>query len=145
MGAELADAPEDTERIRPARDEITHEEEGVVRREADAVEQGVELGPAALHVADDDGAPQVLESTAAGGKFRANLPCLQAWRDRDYCPPGSRRPPSMRFKVFPVSLVIGASCAAFGCGGDDVKYVPRAAYTGQKANLPSVPALAKKP
>jgi hypothetical protein len=51
----------------------------------------------------------------------------------------------MRFKVFQVSLVIGASCAAFGCGGDDVKYVPRPAYTGQKANLPSVPALAKKP
>jgi len=51
----------------------------------------------------------------------------------------------MVFKVLQVSLVIGASCAAFGCGGEDVKYVPKPANTGTKANLPSVPSLAKKP
>ena len=51
----------------------------------------------------------------------------------------------MVFKVLPVSLVIGVSCAAFGCGGDDVKYVPKPAHSGTKANLPSVPSLAKKP
>ena len=51
----------------------------------------------------------------------------------------------MVFKVLPVSLVIGASCAAFGCGGEDVKYTPKPAYTGTKASLPSVPTLAKKP
>jgi hypothetical protein len=51
----------------------------------------------------------------------------------------------MVFKVLQVSLVIGLSGAAFGCGGEDVKYVPKPAHTGAKANLPSVPSLAKKP
>src|SRR5262245_35162481 len=70
---------------------------------------------------------------------------LQVTLDRDYCRAGSRRPLAMVFKVLPVSLVIGASCALYGCGGEEVKYQPKPAFTGTKANLPSVPALAKKP
>jgi hypothetical protein len=48
-------------------------------------------------------------------------------------------------KVARVSLLLTASCFSLACGGDDVKYEPRPAYSGAKASLPAVPTLQKKP
>ncbi|HET9953291.1 MAG TPA: hypothetical protein VFQ61_02240 [Polyangiaceae bacterium] len=41
--------------------------------------------------------------------------------------------------------VLGLCLAVVGCGGEEVKYTPRPAYSGSKANLPPVPNLPKKP
>lgn len=43
-------------------------------------------------------------------------------------------------------LCLLAACAGIsGCGGDEVKYEPKPAYDGPKANLPPVPNVPKKP
>jgi hypothetical protein len=44
-----------------------------------------------------------------------------------------------------VPLTILAATTFAGCGGDEVKYQPRPAFTGQKASLPPVPNVPKKP
>ena len=48
-------------------------------------------------------------------------------------------------KVARFSLLIGAVCVPLACGGEEVKYQSKGAYSGAKANLPSVPTLQKKP
>ena len=53
-GAFATDDVEDAEGIRSAGDEIADEDEAVAARELDAVEQGLPLEPASVHVADDD-------------------------------------------------------------------------------------------
>jgi hypothetical protein len=40
---------------------------------------------------------------------------------------------------------MSATLAPLACGQEEVQYEPRPAYTGTKANLPSVPTLQKKP
>jgi hypothetical protein len=47
-------------------------------------------------------------------------------------------------KVARFSLVIAAVSVPLACGGEDVKYQPKPAYSGTKANVPSVPSLQKK-
>ena len=47
---------EHTERVGPARHQVTDEDELITARESDAVEQSFELDAAPVHVADDDGA-----------------------------------------------------------------------------------------
>jgi len=45
-----------------------------------------------------------------------------------------------------IPLSVLAACTTLaGCGGDEVKYEPRPAYSGQKASLPPVPNVPKKP
>lgn len=45
-----------------------------------------------------------------------------------------------------IPLSVLAACTTLaGCGGDEVKYEPRPAYSGQKASLPAVPNVPKKP
>jgi hypothetical protein len=44
-----------------------------------------------------------------------------------------------------LAFLIAASVATFGCGPDEVKYTPRPAYSGAKADLPPVPNVPKKP
>ena len=47
-------------------------------------------------------------------------------------------------KVARISLLVGAVCVPLACGGEEAKYQPKPAYSGQKASLPSVPTLQKK-
>jgi hypothetical protein len=47
-------------------------------------------------------------------------------------------------RSIPLSILTG-SLALAGCGGEEVKYEPRPAYSGQKASLPPVPNVPKKP
>ena len=54
--AGLPDDVEHTERVRTARKDIANESKPVAARERNAIEQGFELGSAAVHVANDDGA-----------------------------------------------------------------------------------------
>lgn len=44
-----------------------------------------------------------------------------------------------------LALLIAASVATVGCGSDEVKYVPKPANSGAKANLPPVANVPKKP
>ncbi|MGC4092315.1 MAG: hypothetical protein QM756_31415 [Polyangiaceae bacterium] len=45
-----------------------------------------------------------------------------------------------------IPLSVLAACTTLaGCGGEEVKYEPRPAYSGQKASLPPVPNVPKKP
>lgn len=41
-------------------------------------------------------------------------------------------------QVFKLGFIGLLATSFIGCGGEDVKYTPRPAYTGEKANLPSV-------
>ncbi len=44
-----------------------------------------------------------------------------------------------------LAFLFAASAAIAGCGPDEVKYTPRPAYSGAKANLPPVANVPKKP
>jgi len=47
-------------------------------------------------------------------------------------------------KLLPACLFAVLSAATIGCGGDDVQYQPKPAYSGKKASLPAVPTLPAK-
>ena len=64
-GARSTHDVEDASRIRPARDDITHENELISAREGYPVEQLFELLPASVNVADDD---RSLRPTAERGR-----------------------------------------------------------------------------
>src|SRR5688572_22792170 len=67
-------------------------------------------------------------------------------RMRPMIPPWSGRsgplPPPM--KLLTASLFAVLAAATIGCGGDEVKYVPKPAASGKKATLPAVPTLPAK-
>jgi hypothetical protein len=56
-------------------------------------------------------------------------------------------PVSPRSSSLFLAVVAGAllASAATGCGGEERKYVPKPAFSGQKANVPQVPTLPQKP
>ncbi len=54
---------------------------------------------------------------------------------------------SLNFRrTIPLFTTLLAACTTLaGCGGEEVKYQPRPPYAGQKASLPPVPNVPKKP
>jgi len=47
-------------------------------------------------------------------------------------------------KLFGATFLAVLAAATVGCGGDEVQYQPKPAYSGKKSTLPAVPTLPNK-